>query len=105
MNEIIQVLRKFRADRDWSPHHTPNNLMLALMGEVGELAAELQWVDDVTLTPEIQDEWADCMIYLLNFADVMGIAPHTAIMGKIGENARKYPVDKSEGKVDLASVI
>ena len=98
MNEIIQVLRQFRADRGWSPHHTPNNLMLALMGEVGELAAELQWVDDVTLTPEIKDEWADCMIYLLNFADVMGIDPDPAIMGKIGKNARKYPVDNPEGK-------
>lgn len=95
MNDIIQVLRQFREDRDWSKHHTPKNLVLALMGEVGELASEIQWTEDVILTPEIQDEWADCMVYLLIFADVMDIFAYRAIMDKIAKNAAKYPVNKS----------
>ena len=29
---------KFAAERDWNKYHTPRNLLLALVGEVGELS-------------------------------------------------------------------
>ena len=29
---------KFAADRNWDQYHSPRNLLLALVGEVGELA-------------------------------------------------------------------
>jgi dCTP diphosphatase len=41
-NEIAQ----FSGERDWEQFHTPRNLILALTGEVGELAAEFQWTSD-----------------------------------------------------------
>lgn len=39
---IRDRLRQFAAARDWERFHTPRNLALALCGEAGELAAELQ---------------------------------------------------------------
>jgi dCTP diphosphatase len=39
-------LRSFAAARSWGRGHSVRNLALALVGEVGELGAELQWVDD-----------------------------------------------------------
>jgi dCTP diphosphatase len=36
-------MRQFVKDRDWEQFHTPRNLLLALVGEVGELAEIYQW--------------------------------------------------------------
>ncbi len=35
--------RHFVVERDWDQFHTPRNLILALVGEVGELAEITQW--------------------------------------------------------------
>lgn len=36
------LLSRFVSERDWDKFHTPRNLTLALMGEVGELAELFQ---------------------------------------------------------------
>ncbi|CAI8043994.1 dCTP pyrophosphatase 1 [Geodia barretti] len=37
--EDIRVMQsRFAAERDWEQFHTPRNLLLALVGEVGELS-------------------------------------------------------------------
>ena len=33
-----QMQAEFCVERDWGQYHTPRNLLLALVGEVGELA-------------------------------------------------------------------
>ena len=38
IKDIQQKLRAFYAERDWDKYHTPKDLILALVGEVGELA-------------------------------------------------------------------
>ena len=38
LNELRDLLRNFASERDWEKFHTPRNLLLALVGEVGELA-------------------------------------------------------------------
>ena len=40
------VLAEFARARDWDQYHTPRNLLLALTGEVGELAEIFQWQTD-----------------------------------------------------------
>jgi NTP pyrophosphatase (non-canonical NTP hydrolase) len=93
-------LRAFADARDWPRFHTPRNLALALAGEVGELAAELQWVADSELPahladPEararLADEVADVLIYLTRFADVCGIDLVSAAHAKIDRNERRFP--------------
>ena len=39
-------LREMVNVRDWAQYHTPRNLVLALVGEVGELAEIFQWKGD-----------------------------------------------------------
>jgi dCTP diphosphatase len=74
-------INNFATARSWAQFHTPRNLVLALMGEFGELAELLQWKgdnddDDDTdmMEPELLDklsqELADVTIYLLRLATV-----------------------------------
>jgi hypothetical protein len=44
LDGIRDRLREFAAARDWERFYAPRSLLLALCGEAGELAAELQWV-------------------------------------------------------------
>jgi dCTP diphosphatase len=93
-------LRAFADARDWPRFHTPRNLVLALAGEVGELAAELQWVADSEVAghladaeakARLTDEVADVLIYLTRFADVCDIDLVSAAHAKIDRNEQRFP--------------
>lgn len=49
LHTIRDELRVFAADRDWNQYHTPRNLVLALVGEVGELAEIFQCIHSPNL--------------------------------------------------------
>ena len=77
LEEVRSIHRSFSAERDWEQFHTPRNLLLALVGEVGELSEILQWKGELAegageLNPSerqnLADEIADCMLYLTAFA-------------------------------------
>ena len=36
LEELRSRLERFAAEREWEKYHTPRNLVLALMGEVGQ---------------------------------------------------------------------
>jgi NTP pyrophosphatase (non-canonical NTP hydrolase) len=97
---IRDRLRLFAAVRDWERFHTPRNLVLALCGEAGELAAELQWVPDTATADHLldqaarsrlADEAADVLIYLVRFADVCGIDLLSEAYAKIDRNEVRFP--------------
>lgn len=74
---VTLLIRNFANERLWNRYHTPRNIALALMGEMGELAELLQWNFDeggLELSEEkldkIGQEIADVTIYLLRLADV-----------------------------------
>jgi NTP pyrophosphatase (non-canonical NTP hydrolase) len=98
--DLAVRLRTFAAVRGWERLHTPKNLLMALAGEVGELAAELQWLSeseadpqawDAELRERVSDEIADVMIYLVRFADVCSIDPLAAANRKIDRNETRFP--------------
>ena len=100
------AVRAFVNAREWGQFHTPRNLVLALLGEAGELAAEFQWVPDSEVlghlsTPEgraaFEDELADVVIYLLRLADVTGVDVAAVVRGKLAKNETRYPVEHSRG--------
>ena len=101
---LIAAQREFAAARHWQPFHTPRNLMLALTGEVGELAEIFQWKTDaeaanLAASPadytHLQEELADVLMYLVRLADVTGVDLNAAVADKLQKNARKYPADSS----------
>lgn len=106
LHDVQQRLRAFTEERDWAQFHSPRNLALALVGEVGELAELLQWRTDAEVHALVQeaagreamaDELADVFTYVLELADVLGIDLDEAVHAKITKNAAKYPVELAHG--------
>ena len=101
---ILEELRKKMADfareRDWEQYHSPRNLLLALVGEVGELSEIFQWKGEVPKglpgweereTEHLGEELADVLLYLVRLSDMCGVDLGKAALRKIDLNARKYP--------------
>ena len=105
MKELREKIKEFREERDWDQYHSPKNLAMALMVEVGELAEHFQWLtpeESHNIPPEklekIKDEIGDIMIYLANLADKLNIDPVQAAHDKVEKNRSKYPAEKVAGK-------
>lgn len=99
-------LRRFATERDWEQFHSPKNLVMALTGELGELAELFQWstedesrraASDPRTATAVREEIADVTLYLVRLADVLGIDLDAAVRAKLALNAAKYPVDKFRG--------
>jgi dCTP diphosphatase len=79
VKDITNLISGFATDRLWSRFHTPRSLVLAIMGELGELAELFQWRGDDADGMDgwsqddldhVGQEFADVAIYLLRLADV-----------------------------------
>ena len=98
LDELQKQLAQFAAERDWEQFHTPKNLAMALAGEVGELAAEFQWMTpeesesamDSDSAESIRMEMADVFIYLARLADVLGVDLLDAAQKKILLNSDRF---------------
>ena len=99
-------MRQFIAERDWSRVHDPKSVLLALVGEVGELAELFQWLPAGTaaklaaaepLRTRASEEISDVLLYLILLADVLGIDLAAAAQAKLDDNARRYPAPASPG--------
>eukprot|EP00798_Chlamydomonas_sp_ICE-L_P012474 gene12474-15681_t len=75
LEQLRGRLHDFAEERDWAQFHTPRNLMMALVGEVGELAEIFQWKGEVqrglpTFSEEekthVGEELSDVLLYLTN---------------------------------------
>lgn len=102
---VANRLEEFASARDWAQFHTPKNLAMALAGEVGELAAELQWHEGDTeinndLKTRLAGEAADVLIYLMRFAAVCEIDLLAAAEAKIAVNEARYPAREARGRAD-----
>jgi dCTP diphosphatase len=100
------ALAEFTRERDWAQFHKPRSLVLALVGEVGELAAEFQWLADECVEQALQDpekraaigsELADVLSYILRLADVANFDLEDEFQKKMNLNSERYPADKAKG--------
>lgn len=105
------AVRAFSTDRDWGQFQDPKSLVLALVGEVGEVAELLQWVpaDEAVAafaSPErrarIGDELADVLIYLVRLADVLGVDLGAAGETKLARNHERFPLEGQASVVGVA---
>ena len=99
-------LREFYKERDWAQFHDPKNLIMALVGEVGELSEIFQWLtseqsqkimSSAKDSVRVEEEMADVFVYLISLADKLDIDLIAAAEKKIEKNRAKYPIDKSRG--------
>ncbi|XP_010488640.1 PREDICTED: dCTP pyrophosphatase 1-like [Camelina sativa] len=107
-NEVsLQTLSKkmddFAKARDWEKYHSPRNLLLAMVGEVGELSEIFQWKGEVARgCPDwkeeekvhLGEELSDVLLYLVRLSDACGVDLGKAALRKIELNAVKYPALK-----------
>eukprot|EP01080_Neovahlkampfia_damariscottae_P010463 gene10463-2985_t len=111
-NVSLEMLRKemvkFSDDRDWNQYHQPRNLLLAMVGEVGELSEIFQWKGECKIGLEdwnekekehLGEELSDVLLYLINLSHRCNINLSEAVLKKIQKNELKYPIEKSKSSL------
>ena len=107
IQELKEMLRKFRDDRNWKQFHDPKNLAEAISIEAGELQESFLWKDKEKIIQllkegqefrkEVGEELADVVIFCLNFANATNLDIASVIKEKIRKNDGKYPIEKIKG--------
>ena len=99
--ETVELVKKFRDDRDWSRFHNPKDLAISLSLEASELLEIFQWSGDDLVCADkldkIREELADVLCYSVLLADRCGLDMDEIISEKMQRNAEKYPVDVAYG--------
>lgn len=99
LTDLRDAMREFTAERDWARFHDPKSLLLALVGEVGELSELFQWLPagdaqalagEEPLRTRAGEEMADVLLYLVRLADVLGVDLRVAAERKMQLNAEKH---------------
>ncbi|XP_069768985.1 glutamyl-tRNA(Gln) amidotransferase subunit B, mitochondrial isoform X1 [Narcine bancroftii] len=106
LEEIRQLQAAFTDERDWDQFHPPRNLLLALVGEVGELAELFQWRGEVpeglpgwsdTERASLRHELSDVLLYLVELSSKCGVDLPRAVLEKMELNRAKYPAERVRG--------
>ncbi|ONK58773.1 uncharacterized protein A4U43_C09F16500 [Asparagus officinalis] len=106
LDDLRSRMAEFARERDWDQFHSPRNLLLALVGEVGELSEIFQWKGEVPKglpdwdekeKEHLGEELSDVLLYLVRLSDICGVDLGEAVLRKLELNARKYPVSRCKG--------
>jgi NTP pyrophosphatase (non-canonical NTP hydrolase) len=106
LDELRDAMRDFTAARAWEQFHDPKSLVLALTGEMGELAELFQWLPAEEATarakePELArragEELADVLLYLVRLSDVLGIDLRAAADAKLAAARGRFPAAEVRG--------
>lgn len=106
IEDIRRLQAEFTDERNWNQFHQPRNLLLALVGEVGEVSELFQWRGEVaeglpgwsdTERENLAQELSDVLIYLVELADKCRIDLPQAVLRKMALNRLKYPASKVHG--------
>lgn len=99
--ETIDMVLRFRDDRNWKQFHNPKDLAISISLEAAELLEIYQWsADDLACEnklEKVKEELADVLNYCILLADVYGLDLDEMIQNKIRKNSEKYPADKAYG--------
>lgn len=104
--ELRADYREFVSERDWGQFHDPKSLILALVGEVGELAELFQWIPADQAVERFSagrprdragEEMADVLIYLTGLADALGIDLVDAAERKLDAARGRFPISDVKG--------
>jgi dCTP diphosphatase len=99
-------MRTFTDDRDWGQFHDPKSLILALVGEVGEVSELFQWLPsqearDLASTGQLHrraaEELSDVLLYLVRLADVLGIDLIEAANAKLDHAESRFSPPNVKG--------
>lgn len=98
---LIERIKNFCQERDWSQFHDPKNLAISLQLEASEVLELFQWTKDNQIKEgkgeEIKDELADVFYWVVMLANHYDIDLAEALEKKMDKNEAKYPVEKAKG--------
>ncbi|XP_071850220.1 dCTP pyrophosphatase 1-like [Apostichopus japonicus] len=106
LDQLRMLQNQFAKERDWDQFHQPRNLLLAMVGEVGEVAELFQWKGEVKEglpdwsekdKKHLEQELSDVLIYLVRLSEKCHIDLPKAAIEKIALNGKKYPAEKVQG--------
>ena len=99
--ETVEIVKKFRDDRNWRQFHNPKDLAISLSLEASELLEIFQWsatdLECIDKLDMVKEELADVLSYAILLADRYGLNLDEIIRAKMKKNAEKYPVEKAAG--------
>ena len=99
--ETIDMVLKFRDDRNWRQFHNPKDLAISVSLEASELLEIFQWsADDLVCEnkrEKIKEELADVLNYCILMADACGLDLDEIIQAKVKRNSENYPVELAFG--------
>ena len=105
--ETIDMILKFRDDRDWKQFHNPKDLAISISLESAELLEVFQWsgsdVSGENKKDKIKEELADVINYCVLMADACNLDIDQIVQDKIKKNNEKYPIEKAKGKSEKYS--
>lgn len=101
IQDIIELLVKFRDERDWKKFHNSKDLALALSIEAAELNEIFLWKNNDEVNIErLKEELADVFAYAFLIAEKHNLDVKKIVTDKISSNAAKYPIDIAKGRAD-----
>uniref|UniRef100_A0A1E1WXZ0 dCTP pyrophosphatase 1 n=1 Tax=Amblyomma aureolatum TaxID=187763 RepID=A0A1E1WXZ0_9ACAR len=109
LETIRQIQADFAKERNWEQYHSPRNILLAMVAEVGEVSECFQWKGEVKdglpdwaqeEKTHLGEELSDVLVYLIRLADRCQVDLPAAVLRKIELNRQKYPASKVYGKSD-----
>lgn len=102
IDQLKDILKRFRDQRNWAQFHDPKNLAEAVSIEAAELLELFLWKtsaeieqrirSDAAFMTDVENELADVICFCLNLANALDIDVSTIVRRKIRENKSKYPV-------------
>ncbi len=104
IQELTDLIIKFREARDWKQFHNPKDVAMSLVLEAGEVMEHFQWKSKEEIEKyiiehktEISEEIADVLYWVLLLSHDLGIDIKAALKRKMEINEKKYPIDKAKG--------
>nr|XP_020447381.1 dCTP pyrophosphatase 1 [Monopterus albus] len=106
IEDIRRMQAEFTDERNWNQFHQPRNLLLAMVGEVGEVSELFQWRGEVaeglpdwteSEREQLAHELSDVLIYLVELAEKCRVDLPQAVIRKMALNRMKYPASKVRG--------
>jgi dCTP diphosphatase len=108
----------FVKEREWNKFHLPCNILLALLGEVGEVAECFQWkgsLDDFERSvstsfsakevEHVGEEIADVIIYTTRLAEELRIDLGAAVSNRMDQSLRRVQMEQDQGTEALGGAM
>lgn len=104
IQELTELIVKFRNIRDWKQFHNPKDTSLSLVLEAAELMEHFQWKNFIEMKEyvknhkhKIGEELADVFYWVLLISHDLKIDIKKALENKLLLQEKKYPVSKAKG--------